>query len=83
MTASGGRCRAHAAFAGVTLWEMISGKLPFQGSAAELMYQHQHATLPVEKLKGVPVSVVALLEVLVAKDPATVSGSDSTSGRSA
>jgi len=23
---------------GVTLWEMLSGKLPFQGSAAELMY---------------------------------------------
>jgi serine/threonine protein kinase len=37
---------------GVTLWEMLSGKLPFQGSAAELMYQHQHAPLPSEKLRA-------------------------------
>jgi len=33
---------------GVTLWEMLSGKLPFQGSSAELMYQHQYAALPSE-----------------------------------
>jgi eukaryotic-like serine/threonine-protein kinase len=25
---------------GITLWEMLIGKPPFQGSAAELMYQH-------------------------------------------
>jgi serine/threonine protein kinase len=31
---------------GVTLWEMLSGRPPFQGSAAELMDQHQHAPLP-------------------------------------
>jgi len=54
---------------GVTLWEMLSGKLPFSGSAAELMYQHQHAEPPIEKLKNVPLPVVALLQVLVAKDP--------------
>jgi len=54
---------------GVTLWEMVSGKLPFAGSGAELMYQHQHAKLPIEKLKNVPVPVIALLEVLLAKDP--------------
>jgi serine/threonine protein kinase/Flp pilus assembly protein TadD len=54
---------------GVTLWEMISGKLPFQGSAAELMYQHQHAALPTEKLRTVPAPIIALLQVLLAKDP--------------
>ena len=54
---------------GITLWEMLSGKLPFQGSATDLMYQHQHAPPPTEKLKGVPAPVVALLEVLLAKDP--------------
>jgi TolB-like protein len=52
---------------GVTLWEMLSGKLPFQGSAAELMYQHQHAALPSEKLKSVPKAIIALLEILLAK----------------
>jgi TolB-like protein/Tfp pilus assembly protein PilF len=54
---------------GITLWEMLSGKLPFQGSVAELMYQHQHAAPPTEKLKSVPAPIVALLEVLLAKDP--------------
>jgi serine/threonine protein kinase len=54
---------------GVALWEMLSGKLPFSGSAAELMYQHQHAEPPIEKLKNVPVPVIVLLQVLLAKDP--------------
>jgi serine/threonine protein kinase len=54
---------------GIALWEMLSGKLPFQGSGAELMYQHQHAALPTAKLKNVPAPIEALLEVLLAKDP--------------
>ena len=54
---------------GVTLWEMLSGKLPFSGSAAELMYQHQHAEPPIEKLRNVPAPVIAFLNVLLAKDP--------------
>jgi tetratricopeptide (TPR) repeat protein len=33
------------------------------------MYQHQHAPLPLEELKGVPQPVVVLLEVLLEKDP--------------
>src|SRR5258708_6874532 len=49
--------------------EMLSGKLPFQGSGAELMYQQQHAALPMAKLKNVPAPIVMLLEVLLAKDP--------------
>jgi serine/threonine protein kinase/tetratricopeptide (TPR) repeat protein len=53
---------------GVTLWEMLSGKLPFRGSAAELMYQHQHAALPSEKLRSMPTPIIALLEILLAKD---------------
>jgi chromosome condensin MukBEF complex kleisin-like MukF subunit len=33
------------------------------------MYQHQHAPLPVEQLKGVPQPLVVLLELLLEKDP--------------
>ena len=55
---------------GVTLWEMLTGQVPFRGSPAEVMYQHQHAPLPVEQLKGVPQPLVVLLEVLLEKDPA-------------
>jgi serine/threonine protein kinase len=55
---------------GVTLWQMLAGKVPFRGTAAEVMYRHQHASLPLEQLEGVPQPVVALLEVLLQKDPA-------------
>ncbi len=54
---------------GITLWEMLSGKLPFQGSSAELMQQHRHAVLPMEKLAGSPQPINSLLEVLLEKDP--------------
>ena len=54
---------------GITLWKMLSGKLPFRGSAAELMYQHQHAAPPTDKLRNVSAPINALLEVLLAKDP--------------
>ena len=55
---------------GVTLWEMLVGQAPFSGSPTEVMYQHQHAPLPLEQLKGLPQPVVVLLEVLLEKDPA-------------
>jgi serine/threonine protein kinase/Flp pilus assembly protein TadD len=54
---------------GVSLWEMLSGRPPFQGSAAELMDQHQHSEPPIEILRNVPGPVIALLQVLLAKDP--------------
>ena len=54
---------------GVTLWKMLTGQTPFRGSSAEVMYQHQHAPLPVEQLDGIPQPLVVLLEVLLAKDP--------------
>jgi serine/threonine protein kinase len=54
---------------GATLWEMLRGRVPFTGSAAELMYRHQHAEPPIEKLRNVPAPVIALLQVLLAKDP--------------
>ena len=54
---------------GVTLWEMLSGLAPFTGTPAEVMHQHLRAPLPIGQLQDVPEPVVALLEVLLDKDP--------------
>ena len=54
---------------GVTLWVMVTGQTPFRGTSAEVMYQHQHAPLPLGQLKDVPQPVVVLLEKLLEKDP--------------
>src|SRR5260221_11181373 len=54
---------------GITLWEMLAGEVPFKGSTSRLIYQHQHATPPVDKLTHVPQPIIALLEVLLGKDP--------------
>jgi tetratricopeptide (TPR) repeat protein len=54
---------------GVVFWEMVTGHAVFRGSPAEVMYQHQHAPLPLDLLKAVPQPVVVLLEVLLEKDP--------------
>ena len=55
---------------GVTLWEMMTSKTPFRGTPGEVMHQHQHAPLPLEQLEDIPQPLVALLEVLLEKDPA-------------
>jgi TolB-like protein/Flp pilus assembly protein TadD len=54
---------------GVTLWEMLTGKVPFNGSVAEVMYQHLHTPAAVELLRDIPQPVIVLLEVLLEKDP--------------
>ena len=54
---------------GVSLWQMLTGQVPFRGSAAGVMSQHQQAALPLKKLEGVPQPVVSLIEVLLNKDP--------------
>jgi hypothetical protein len=48
---------------------MLTGDVPFRGSAAGVMSQHQHASLPLERLQGIPQPVVSLIEVLLDKDP--------------
>jgi serine/threonine protein kinase len=55
---------------GMTLWEVVTGDVVFRGSPAEVMYQHQHASLPLEQLEDVPQPVIVLLEALLEKDPA-------------
>src|SRR5271170_7739937 len=54
---------------GVVLWEMVTGHAVFRGSPAEVMYQHQHAPLPLNMLEAIPQPVAILLEVLLDKDP--------------
>jgi hypothetical protein len=54
---------------GLVLWKMVTGHVLFKGSPAEVMYQHQHASLPIEQLEHVPQPVAFLLEVLLEKDP--------------
>jgi serine/threonine protein kinase len=55
---------------GVTFWQMLAGQPPFRGSPADVMHQHLNARLPLEQMKDVSQPVVALLEVLLAKNPA-------------
>jgi tRNA A-37 threonylcarbamoyl transferase component Bud32 len=55
---------------GATLWKMLTGHVVFRGSSAEVMYQHQHASLPLEQLKDFPQPVIVLLKKLLEKDPA-------------
>jgi tetratricopeptide (TPR) repeat protein len=54
---------------GATLWATLTGKPPFNGTAAEMMYQHLHSPLPLERLESVPQPIVLLLEALLEKDP--------------
>src|ERR1700732_1909041 len=54
---------------GVTLWETLTGRTPFRGTPGEVMYQHQHAPLPLDELQLLPQPVVLLFEVLLEKDP--------------
>jgi serine/threonine protein kinase len=54
---------------GATLWMMLTGRPPFRGTSAELMYQHLHTPLAIGELDYVPQPVVVLLEALLEKDP--------------
>ncbi len=55
---------------GVTLWVMLTGKVPFDGMATEVMYKHLHEAPPLERLEHVPKPLVSLIESLLEKDPA-------------
>jgi serine/threonine protein kinase len=54
---------------GVVLWAMVTGHALFRGSPADLMFQHQHAPLPMEQLERVPQPVGVLLEIMLEKEP--------------
>src|SRR5262249_54242131 len=47
---------------GVTLWFMLSGKLPFDGARDEIHQKQLSGALPLEQLKGTPRSVIDLIK---------------------
>jgi serine/threonine protein kinase len=55
---------------GVTLWEMLTGKVPFTGTTVQVMGQHLHAPLPLQQVKNIPEAAVVLLKRMLEKDPA-------------
>jgi eukaryotic-like serine/threonine-protein kinase len=55
---------------GVTLWEMLVGKVPFRGSTSEVIRCHLSAPLPLDQLANIPEPVVILLQWMLEKDPA-------------
>src|ERR1700730_7086038 len=54
---------------GVTLWEMLTGNVPFNGTTTEVIRQHLCAPLPLDRLENLPKVVVGLLQSMLEKDP--------------
>ena len=55
---------------GVTLWFMLTGKVPFDGTHEEIQRQQLSGVLPIEQLKGIPRTVVDLIKRMLEPDPA-------------
>src|SRR5580765_768862 len=57
---------------GVTFWYLLSGRVPFVGRTLEEIAARQAEELPLEQLKNahVPARVIALLQSMLAVDPA-------------
>src|SRR5215469_116981 len=55
---------------GITLWFLLTGKTPFQGSPAEVSGSHLFREPPFGDLPELPPPVIELLKSLLAKDPA-------------
>jgi len=52
---------------GVTLWTMLSGKVPFDGSVSEVIEKHRLEPPPLERLEHVPGEVLSLLQSMLEK----------------
>ena len=55
---------------GVTLWFMLRGDTPFNGSFQEVMEQHLSVAPPFERVEHVPTPIIGLLERMLQKDAA-------------
>jgi len=54
---------------GVTLWFMLTGKLPFDGTRDEIRQKQLSGALPLDQLKGIPRTVVDLIKRMLEADP--------------
>jgi serine/threonine protein kinase len=54
---------------GVTLWYLLSGKLPFTGSVAQIAVGHMSKPPPFDELTPVPVPLLGLLVRMLEKTP--------------
>jgi len=56
---------------GVTLWYLLTGRVPFVGSTMEAIHVRQTERLPLEQLRGlyIPTRCIALLKSMLAPDP--------------
>src|SRR5262249_32479088 len=55
---------------GATLWFMLTGKLPFDGSREEIRQKQLRGALPLDQLKGIPRTVVDLIRRTLDANPA-------------
>jgi serine/threonine protein kinase/Tfp pilus assembly protein PilF len=55
---------------GVTLWFMLTGKLPFDGTRDDIRQKQLSGALPLDQLKGIPRTVVDLIKRMLERDPA-------------
>jgi serine/threonine protein kinase/Tfp pilus assembly protein PilF len=55
---------------GITLWEMLAGEVPFDGTPGEIADQHLHAPLPLANVRQLTRPIVSLLCNMLEKDPA-------------
>lgn len=54
---------------GLTLWVMLEGRPPFEGSLHKVLYDQVHTKPPLDRLLWVPAEVRALLSKLLEKQP--------------
>jgi eukaryotic-like serine/threonine-protein kinase len=55
---------------GVTLWFMLTGKVPFDGTREEIQRQQLSGALPLDQLKGIPHGIVDLIKRMLNLDSA-------------